>query len=915
MNKLFTKIATLSVGLAMAIGVGVAACVNKVTKSADAASETVSFSHESISGMATSAAASTSGTYDCFTILVDGIESSGFNASESVRVYKGASITISSSGGNMTQVEFTCTANGTTKYGPGSMSGTGYTAGTGKVGTWTGDAASFTLTADANQTRISDFKITYNAEGPVPVLTSIELDVSGVQTEYVEDDPISLSNVAVTAYYDIGDPKNVTSSSTITVDPTVATLETSQVLYTATYGGEEDSENVSITVNPKPTPTGDSVTFDLSSTGYKGSELPAGVTEGPIELKATKDGSTAWRDVAENLRVYQGAELTISGDETVTSIDTVSVNGAGSYNPSGNYTFVAQPSGQSITYSASGMAMPSDTTSFVITRSTTGRCDLSSIVVSYSAGGEPATYYSVTDEVENGSLDKSSVKEGANLVTTITPDSGYDLPSTVSVTMGGVAATVSYEDGVVTLNNVTGDVVVTATCPVKHGYTPDDPFTVAEAKAVIDSETTVSGAYVLGIISQIDSYNPTYHSIQYWISDDGLTTSQLECYSGKGLSGADFDSKDDIEVGATVIVTGTLKKFNSTYEFDKNNYQYSYVPPVHEDPTLKLDSYRNHLVNGGDGIVVNATFESFSATPTLSVDGTPSCANVSISGTAITITPKASGKEDITFKATYNTEVAEATFKLVVTGNAGTEAAPFTVAEAMNVIDVMETFNGCVQGTVSQVDSYNSTYHSIQYWISDDGTTTSQLECYSGKGYKGANFESVDDMVVNTEVVVSGTLKLYNDTYEFNQNNRIEEFPKVTSFASELLSMTNEVCAGYEEGDNNHDAIAAIWETLSGASYYGNLTSTEKAFIISVEGKEDGSTVEQAMARYDFLTARYELDNFISRSLSSVLVRTQPVSNTTVNTNVAMIAVIVVAVTSLSAIGVLIVVKKRKYHN
>lgn len=541
-------------------------------------------------------------------------------------------------------------------------------------------------------------------------------------------------------------------------------------------------------------------------------------------------------------------------------------------------------------------------------------CQITSFSVTWSPNSGPATYYTVTDNVEHGSLNKSTVKEGTNLVTAITPDSGFNLPESVSVTMGGVAATITYADGVVTLNNVTGDVVISATCPAKHGYSADDPFTVAEAIAEIDSVTTANNAFVQGIISQVDSYNSTYKSIQYWISDDGTTTTQLECYSGKGLNGADFAAKEDVEVGATVVVTGTLKKYNTTYEFDKSNYQVSYVPPVHEDPTLSLSSYKTQLVNGGDSFTITASYESFSGTPTLSVDGTPAYVNVSVAGSTVTLSGKASGSETLTLRATYNTEVATKEFKVVVTTNAGTNASPFTVAEAKMVIDVMENVNGSVVGIISQVDSYDSSYKSITYWISDDGTTTSQLECYSGNGFDGANFSSKDDLVTGTKVVVNGTLKLYNTTYEFDKKNKIVAFPNVDAFAQEILTKTDAVCEDYDGVTNNHDAIAAIWETLSGADYYGKLTSTESAFIASVSGKEDGSTVEQAMARYDYLTIKYELDNFITGRTPSVGAAIQPINNSSNNLNstTSIVVVAVIAITSLSAIGVLLVIKRRK---
>ena len=102
--------------------------------------------------------------------------------------------------------------------------------------------------------------------------------------------------------------------------------------------------------------------------------------------------------------------------------------------------------------------------------------------------------------------------------------------------------------------------------------TPETAYTVAKAYELIDAGEALSETvYVKGIISQIDSYNDTYHSITYWISDDGTTTKQLECYGGKGLNGADFSSKEDLTLGSTVIVKGKLAKYGEIYEFSSNN--------------------------------------------------------------------------------------------------------------------------------------------------------------------------------------------------------------------------------------------------------------------------------------------------------------------------------------------------------
>lgn len=80
-----------------------------------------------------------------------------------IRVYKGQTLKLTSNIGLMTKVVFTCTASGEAKYGPGCFTGTNYTAGEEKTGTWelTARASSLSLTAEANQVRITQMEISY----------------------------------------------------------------------------------------------------------------------------------------------------------------------------------------------------------------------------------------------------------------------------------------------------------------------------------------------------------------------------------------------------------------------------------------------------------------------------------------------------------------------------------------------------------------------------------------------------------------------------------------------------------------------------------------------------------------------------------------------------------------------------------
>lgn len=221
--------------------------------------------------------------------------------------------------------------------------------------------------------------------------------------------------------------------------------------------------------------------------------------------------------------------------------------------------------------------------------------------------------------------------------------------------------------------------------------TPETAYTVAEAIAKIKDGTAPSeGVYVKGIISEVTSYNATYKSITYYISDDGKAKN-LQVYSGKGLNGADFTGKEDLKVGQSVVIFGIIKDYNGKPEIDKEN---------------KL---------------------------------------ISISGAG---TP---GSQE------------------------STAESPLTVAQAISLVTADPTYSKevFVKGIISEIKSYNGTYKSITYYISDDGTTTGQLQIYSGKGKDGADFASKDDLKVGETVVVNGLLKSYNGTPEIDKNSKI----------------------------------------------------------------------------------------------------------------------------------------------
>ena len=95
------------------------------------------------------------------------------------------------------------------------------------------------------------------------------------------------------------------------------------------------------------------------------------------------------------------------------------------------------------------------------------------------------------------------------------------------------------------------------------------PYTAAEAIAAIDANTGLTGKYVKGIVKATPSFDARYSSLTYDIESGEKT---LNIYSGKDLGNAGFVGAEDLKAGDEVVVLGNLKKYNTTYELDKNNY-------------------------------------------------------------------------------------------------------------------------------------------------------------------------------------------------------------------------------------------------------------------------------------------------------------------------------------------------------
>lgn len=166
---------------------------------------------------------------------------------------------------------------------------------------------------------------------------------------------------------------------------------------------------------------------------------------------------------------------------------------------------------------------------------------------------------------------------------TVTPETLSWATIVVDKTAGTITVTPNGANTAQTANEATLTVTHTSDASLKKEITLkqnaaaatandgslEHPYTAAEAIAVIDSGTGLTGKYVKGIVKATPSFNSTYSSLTYDIESGEKT---LNIYRGKDLGNAGFVGAEDLKAGDEVVVCGTLKKHNTTYELDKNNY-------------------------------------------------------------------------------------------------------------------------------------------------------------------------------------------------------------------------------------------------------------------------------------------------------------------------------------------------------
>ncbi len=405
-------------------------------------------------------------------------------------------------------------------------------------------------------------------------------------------------------------------------------------------------------------------------------------------------------------------------------------------------------------------------------------------------------------------------------------------------------------------------------------------FQAAFAVAVFAEETAeeiVAAAYALaqgkalegqktltGVIESIDTaYNGGYNNITVTIKES-TTGKAFQCF--RMVGGA------DLGIGDTITVTGTIKNYNGTIEFDKN-CTFVLVAKAEAEPEPEPEpelTTEEEIVNAAFALEVGKAL-SKEYTLTGVITDIPTPYNAEYKNVSVIIKNGATGKEILCYRLSGEgaDELIEGdeikvtgilknykgtvefdqgcTYVLVAKAETEPEPEPepelTTEEEIVNAAFALEVGKALskeytLTGVITSIKTpYDSEYKNVSVIIKN-GATGKEILCYRMKG------EGADDLFEGDEIKVTGILKNYNGTIEFDQGCtfvmvKAAERPSETE--APLTTPEEIITAAYalEEGKtlrNTKYSLTGKIKTIDEAynAEHNNITLT-----IVVEGFED----------------------------------------------------------------------------
>lgn len=353
--------------------------------------------------------------------------------------------------------------------------------------------------------------------------------------------------------------------------------------------------------------------------------------------------------------------------------------------------------------------------------------------------------------------------------------------------------------------------------PNVPGQSIENPMTVAQALAACDSKPT--GVYVRGIVKAVTTvYSSQYKNVTFTIVDAATDTEVLECFRAKWGEGVTPSADNNPVVGSTVIMLGDLTIYNGKKELNANCQIVKYEEPALPSAGLSFPE-KSYTINFGDAFTAPALTKATDAAATYT-SSVPAVAEVDPATGAVTV--KAYGTTVITANtpATASYRPGEAYYTLEVLNPEITVDKPLTVAQALAVCE-NAPHKVFVKGVVTEVTTaYDANHQNVSFNIADAADGTEVLLVYRAKWAADVNAPADFNPLKGATVIISGNLKVYNGTKEFDANCQIVKYDDTT--------------LGVEEIMDNDAAVPAVYYNLQGV----RVANPENGLYIRVQGNK-----------------------------------------------------------------------------
>ena len=533
---------------------------------------------------------------------------------------------------------------------------------------------------------------------------------------------------------------------------------------------------------------------------------------------------------------------------------------------------------------------------FSLVNSTNYNCSFYSMKINFTVTSLPTTYsimFNANASLSRPALDVpqdiNDLDDGASRTISDTPTRwGYSFLGW-GLTNNATAPYISS----VTIDGA--DVVLYAIWEEDHTVTgawSDCPYTVAEASTAIDAGENLTEVYVTGIISQIDSYNANYHSLQYWISDDGTTTDQLEVYSGRNLNNTDFAATTDIEKGATVTICGTLKKFGSVYEFDKSNYLVSYTEPARAiDFTFAPSTL---VANGSEGTF---SYECEVEGVTASYVSSDSTVIEILNASTGTYRAKSAGIATITLTLTKGSDSGSKEVDIKVAAVKTVSEAVAIASQLSNNATTADYYFIC--GFITKIDS-DGNARAINV---TDGSNV--IMFYFGSN--NDNYASISSSsYVGNKLSVFGRIQNYGGLYE------VKEMIVHSNEAADADSYSAGAYMSLASACESGPAAVTPEQLVTLGTGFNHLSEAEQEKLQANDVSSYGQNVVNWVNRYTIICNNTSFVNFMGRSGIS---NSSQLNLFELAQNNNFVVVVIISITSIVALSGLVLLKKKRRHS